>query len=72
MFSYVVYPRVYHPGFDEEVPNTVAVIELEEGPRMISTLVDAAPETVGLGQAVEVVFDTIAPEVALPRFRRVG
>jgi hypothetical protein len=38
---------------------------------MISTLVDAAPETVGLGQAVEVVFDTIAPEVALPRFRRV-
>ena len=34
IFSYVVYHRVYHPAFAQEVPYAVAVIELDEGPRM--------------------------------------
>ena len=54
------------------MPYRGVLVELAEGPRMISTLVDAAPETVGLGQAVEVVFDAVESGVALPRFRRVG
>ena len=32
IFTYVVYHRVYHPGFADEVPYTVAFIELDEGP----------------------------------------
>ncbi len=36
IFSYVVYHRVYHPAFAGEVPYAVAVIELDEGPRMYS------------------------------------
>ena len=34
VFSYVVYHRVYHPAFAQEVPYAVAVVELDEGPRM--------------------------------------
>ena len=71
IYSFSTVYRPPSPEFKDDVPYTVVLVELAEGPRMISTLVDAPPETVGLGQAVEVVFDTIAPEVALPRFRRV-
>jgi len=71
IYSFSTVYRPPSPEFKDDVPYTVVLVELAEGPRMISTLVDAAPETVRLGQAVEVVFDTIAPEAALPRFRRV-
>src|SRR6516225_5451978 len=39
VYSYVVYHRVYHPGFADEVPYAVAVVTLDEGPRMISNVV---------------------------------
>ena len=42
VFSFVVYHRVYHRAFKEKVPYVVAVIELEEGPRLISNLVGIA------------------------------
>jgi uncharacterized protein len=44
VFTYVVYDRVYHPGFADEVPYTVALVELEEGPRMISNIVGISPD----------------------------
>ena len=37
---------------------------------MISTLVDTPPETVRIGQPVEIVFDRVSSEITLPRFRR--
>src|ERR1043166_4949849 len=39
VFSFVVFHRVYHPGFTGEVPYVVALIELEEGPRLLSNVV---------------------------------
>ena len=53
----------------EAVPYTVVVVQLDEGPRMTSNLVDADPETIQVGQPVEVVFDDVTPEVTLPKFR---
>ena len=38
VFSYVVYHRVYHPAFAQEVPYAVAVVELDEGPRMYNVI----------------------------------
>jgi uncharacterized OB-fold protein len=72
IYSFSTVYRPPSPEFKDDVPYTVVLVELAEGPRMLSTLVDVAPETVRLGQAVEVVFDPIAPEVTLPRFRRVS
>lgn len=37
--SWVVYHRAYHPAFEDRTPYNVVVVELEEGPRMISTVV---------------------------------
>jgi acetyl-CoA acetyltransferase len=52
------------------VPYSPVVIELEEGVRMVSWLVDVPPNELRLDLPVEVVFDDVTPEVTLPKFRR--
>jgi len=69
IFSFVVFHRVYHPGFAADVPYTVALIELEEGPRLVSNIVDCPPSEVACDLPVEVVFEDVTPEVTLPKFR---
>ncbi len=65
VFSFVVYRRTYHPSIP--APYVVALIELSEGPRLISNVVGCAPEDVHIGMQVQVKFE---PEdgFMLPRF----
>jgi uncharacterized OB-fold protein len=71
VFSYVVFHQVYNAGFRDEVPYNVALIQLEEGPRLFSNVVGAANAEVKVGDAVEIVYDPVTPTVTLPRFRPV-
>jgi len=66
--TFSVIERPPSAPFAEDVPYVVAIIELDEGPRMMSDLVDIAPEHVRVDMAVEVVFEDITEDVALPRF----
>jgi uncharacterized OB-fold protein len=61
------------PGFADEIPYVVAMIELDEGPRMMSNLIDIEPDPdhVKIGMPVEVVYDDVTDEVTLPKFRPV-
>jgi uncharacterized protein len=59
------------PGFERDVPYNLVLIELEEGARMMSTVVDCPDNDLKIGMAVEVVFDDVTAEVTLPRFRPV-
>jgi uncharacterized protein len=68
VFSYVIYHRVYHPGFADDVPYTVALVEIEEGPRMISNIIGIPPEEVVCEMPVQVVFEDIDDRATLPRF----
>jgi hypothetical protein len=52
-------------------PYVVALVELEEGPRLISNIVGCAPEEVAVDLPVAVRFEE-AGEFALPRFAPVG
>ena len=58
-------------AFDDSLPYVVAMVELEEGVRMLSNVVGCAPEEVRIGMPVAVTFDPVTPEVTLPRFRPV-
>ena len=71
VFSFAVMHQVYHPGFADDVPYAVVVIELAEGARLISNLVDCPVQDVRVGMPVEVVFDDVTPEVTLAKFRPV-
>jgi uncharacterized OB-fold protein len=57
----------YHPGFADELPYNVAVVELAEGPR-ISARVDAPNDTLEVGMALKTAFEQ-AGDVSVPVFQ---
>lgn len=69
VFSFAIMHQAMHPGFAAEVPYAVVVIELDEGVRLLSNLVDCPTSDVRIGMPVEVVFDDVTPDVTLPKFR---
>jgi uncharacterized OB-fold protein/acyl dehydratase len=70
VFSFVVHHHPPVPGF--EVPYVVALVALEEGTRLVSNLVDVAPEDVRIGMPVEVSFLRVDETLTLPVFRPRG
>ncbi|WP_068083946.1 Zn-ribbon domain-containing OB-fold protein [Novosphingobium rosa] len=67
--SYVVMHQKYFPGFGDEVPYPVIEVELEEGVRLLSSIVELGDRELSVGMPVEVVFDKVTDEVTLPKFR---
>jgi uncharacterized protein len=71
IYSYGIYYQLWHPGFTEDLPYNVALIQLAEGPQIISQVVGCKNEELDCGVAVEVVFEEVTPEITLPKFRLV-
>ena len=67
--SWVVFHKLYHPGFASDMPYNVAFIELDEGPRLIANVAGIDNKQLAIGLGVEVVFDDVNAEVSLPKFR---
>jgi uncharacterized OB-fold protein len=68
IYSFVVYHRVYHPGFEGDVPYVVAIVELDEGPRVLSNIVVIAPDDVRCDMRVRVAFEDTESGMAIPKF----
>ena len=68
LYSYVIHHRPV-PGFTP--PYAIAVVELEEGPRMMTNIVDCpqTPEALVLDMPLEVVFEPQTDSISLPLFR---
>jgi uncharacterized OB-fold protein len=72
--SVYTYTSVHRPiAAAQELPFVIAVIALEGsgGLRMISNLVGVDPADVAIGMPVELVWEDMSDDVAIPRFRRV-
>ena len=72
LFTWTVVTLSMYPAFADEVPYAVALIEMEEGPRIVSRIVDVAPEDLYMDMPLEVIFEAVTDEVTLPKFRRAG
>jgi uncharacterized protein len=72
VYTFGLMHQLYHPGFKAEIPYNVAVVELEEGPRMTTNIVGVPNDQIRVGMPVEVVFEDISPEISLPKFRSAG
>ncbi len=70
--SWVVFHQAYFPSFADELPYNVAEVELDEGPRLLTNLVDVAEDEIRIGLPVEIVYDTVVEGVTLAKFRPVG
>ena len=70
VYSYTVEYRPQNPNL--EAPYTVALIELEEGVRMMTNVINCDPESVTVGMEVEVAWEPLSDGRNLPMFAPVG
>ncbi|MER6182500.1 Zn-ribbon domain-containing OB-fold protein [Streptomyces sp. NPDC001652] len=67
LYTWSVVHRNDLPPFGERTPYVAAVVQLAEGPRMMTEVVDAPPRTLRAGMALEVDF-----RQGIPVFRPTG
>ncbi len=66
---FVAHPPVL-PAFQAIAPYAGVLIELDEGPRMVSSLVDVGIDEIEWQMPVEVVFEDVSDDITLPKFKR--
>ncbi len=67
LVSWVVYRHAYHPAFESRLPYTVAVVQLDEGPRMISNVVGADAGSLRIDQRLRLAAEAEV-DFTVPRF----
>jgi uncharacterized OB-fold protein len=68
IYSFTVARRPAGPAFKDDVPYAVALVQLDEGPRLMTRIM-ADAGTVRIGLPVEVTFQKLSDEISLPCFR---
>jgi len=66
--SFVIYRRAFHPAYTAEVPYAVALVELDEGARILLRVVDCPLTTLTIGARGEVHFMRLTDDLSLPVF----
>lgn len=69
VWSWIRMWQPYFPAFDADRPYVIAYVELDEGPRLMTTVVDCDPAHISCDMPVEVVFDDVTDAISLPKFR---
>ncbi len=69
VYTFTVVHRSMLEGFRDALPYVIAYVELEEGPRVLTNVVDCDPASVEVGMPVSVVFHDTGTGRALFRFR---
>lgn len=67
--TYTVIHQNHAEPFRDQLPYVVAMVELDEGPRMMTNITDCDPADVSIGMAVELHTVTIDDELGLPLWR---
>lgn len=70
IYTYTVVHQAFGT-FAEDVPFIIAIVELEEGVRMMTRVVDSPRERVKIGVPVSVIFESVSEDMTLPYFRLV-
>ncbi|HUE39571.1 MAG TPA: Zn-ribbon domain-containing OB-fold protein [Candidatus Binatia bacterium] len=70
IYTFTVTHQNQAPGFRDELPYVMAYVELDEGPRILTNIINTAPDAVRIGLPVEVVFEDIDEALAIPKFQR--
>lgn len=71
VYTWTVTFQPLYPQFKEDVPYAGVIVELDEGPRMVSWVTGIDPMQLKVNMPVELWFDDVTPEVTIPKFRPV-
>ena len=69
LFSYTLVARALNPAFAGAVPYAAAIIELEEGVRILANVIDCPPDQLRIGMPLRVDFEKQTDSITLPVFR---
>lgn len=69
IYSYTVQRQPAGAEFAEDVPYVVALVDLDEGPRMLARIQVDSPDRVAIGQRVRVTFAEAGDEMKFPFFK---
>ena len=70
IYTFSVVYRPPTPEYAADVPYALGLVDLDEGVRMLTNVLDDDPDSLAIGDRVEVVFDEVTPDVTLAKFRR--
>jgi uncharacterized OB-fold protein len=70
--NYVVYHKAWTPWFEQRVPYAVVQVELDEGPRLTTNLLDCPLGAIRIGMRVQAEYEHVTEDVTLLQFRREG
>lgn len=69
IYTYTVCHVAGHPAFESRVPYAIGMIELDENVRMLAGIVHSDVTRLSVGAPVQVCFERISDDIALPMFR---
>jgi uncharacterized OB-fold protein len=69
VFSYSITMAGVEERFAEDLPFVLALVDLEEGIRMMTNIVECKPDEVSIGMDVKVTFRDVTDEFSLPMFK---
>lgn len=69
VYSFIVVHQRYDPSFAEDLPYNVAIVELDEGPRLVTNIVGCPNEAIRVGMPVMITYEDVTEEFTLPKFR---
>lgn len=70
VYSWTITYQPFHPSFAKDIPYASVIVELDEGVRLMTEIVDAKPEELYVGMPVKVTFQDVTKEISLPKFRK--
>jgi len=69
VLSFTIVRRPVSPAYAPDVPYVVALVTLEEGPTMMTNIVECEPEKVEIGMRVAVTFEDWSEDISIAKFR---
>lgn len=69
IYSFTVVRRNRNPVFAPRTPYVIALVDLDEGVRVFTGIVDCDPDAVSVGQRVRVCFEDVDDDHSVPLFR---
>jgi|TARA_Y100000310_G_C20212754_1_gene592099 hypothetical protein len=69
LYAFTLVRQPVNPAFRDDVPYAYAMVQLAEGPRMISNIVECDVEALEIDMPLEAVFDDVTPECTLVKFK---
>lgn len=70
--NFVVYERAWLPWFESKLPYAVVQVELDEGPRMTTNMMNTPLAAIVIGMPVEAAYEDVTGEITLLQFKAAG